>query len=164
MVELITALCISLAGFTLSGFLLLRFTSMPGFRAWIFVLFVVLSYPMAAGYVLVSRWLCGFLPESLLEHVSSPMIFRHLLRSSVIAAPALLWLLLRYSTAVWRNPWRLAWFVGPASILFLIAAYLKMSPVAVHEFDVAWYRTSRQWSKEEAAAFASSHRWFGQFG
>jgi len=159
MSELIAALCISLAGFAVFAFLLLRFTAMPGFRAWTLVLFVLLSYPVAAGYVAAAGWLSAFLPDSLLERLSGALVFRCVLLSSVAAAPALLWLLLRYSTVVWRNPHRLVWFVGPACVLFLIATFLKMSPIAAHEFDVSWYRTSREWSEQEAADFANSHRW-----
>lgn len=158
MTELIAAFCISLAGFSLTTFLLLQFTTTPGFRVWIFAVFVVLSYPVAAGYVGAASWLCGFLPESLLDYLSGAAILRCVLFSSLVAAPVFLWLLLRYGMTVRHRPLRIAWFVGPACVVFMIGAYLKISAVPDHEFDQVWYRTPRQWSEQEAAGFASSHR------
>jgi hypothetical protein len=159
MSDLIPSLCISFGGFALVAFLLLRFTSLPGFRVWIIAVFVLLSYPMAAGYVIVTSRLCAFLPGSVLDRLGSPIIFQCLLLSSLVAAPVLIWVLLRYVVAVWGRPWRLVWFAGPACVFFFIAAGLKMSPIAAHELDMAWYRAPRQWSEEEATGFASSHAW-----
>ena len=158
MTELIAALCISLAGFSLTALLLLRFTAAPGFRVWIFTAFVLLSYPVAAGYVGAASWLCAFLPAPLLDDLGSSLVSRSLLFSSLVAAPTLLWLLVQYGTAVWRRPWRVVWFVVPAGVMFSTAACLSLSSIPTHEFDLAWYRTPRQWSKQEAAGFASSHR------
>jgi hypothetical protein len=158
MTEFIAALCISLAGFSLTTFLLLRFTTIPGFRVWIFAVFGLLSYPVAAGYVGAASWLCGFLPELLLDHLSGATLFRCVLFSSLVTAPVFLWLLFRYGLAVRQRPVRMAWLVAPACVVFITTAYLKISAVPDHEFDEAWYRNPRQWSEQEAAGFASSHR------
>jgi hypothetical protein len=155
----IAGICITLAAFSLVVFLLLRFTATPGFRLWLFAVFVVLSYPVAVGYALSVVWLCAFLPDSLRGDGSGRALLLCIATSAIVMAPVLLWLLARYSLAVRRKPVRILWLVGPASVVIGIVASLHAAAIPEREFYTAWYRTPRQWSEEEAADFASSHQW-----
>jgi hypothetical protein len=157
--DIIPGICVTLGGFSLVAFLLLRFTGSPGFRLWLFAVFVVLSYPVAVGYVLSVAWLCAFLPDSFRDDASGRALWLYIRISAILMAPVLLWLLARYSLAVRRKRARILWLVAPAFVVIGIFVCLHASAIPEREFDTAWYRTPRQWSEEEAAGFASSHHW-----